>query len=323
MGVTTVSCTAPDNSDNTATEEFDVTVQDTTAPVISSVPADITVEAAGPGGATVNYSSPTATDLVDGSPPVDCIPASGFLFPIAVTTVSCSATDSSDNTATEQFDVTVQDTTAPVNSNVPADIITVASEPSGARPSYQLPTATDTVDGPVPVGCVPASGSLFPMGVTTVSCSATDTSDNTATGQFDVTVVPPLCRGRVATIWGSAGDDVLQGTPGTDVIVGFAGADLIDGRGGNDFICGGKGADEIRGGGGTDRIWGNAGHDTLRGGKGSDKLFGNGGNDALFGQAGRKDRLVGGGGVDSLDGGPGSADFCDGEIMVDCELGPS
>jgi Ca2+-binding RTX toxin-like protein len=321
--VTTVSCTATDNSDNTATEEFDVTVQDTTAPVVSSVPADITVEAAGPGGATVNYSSPTATDLVDGSPPVDCIPASGFLFPIAVTTVSCSATDSSDNTATEQFDVTVQDTTAPVISNVPPDIITVASEPSGARPSYQLPTATDTVDGPVLVGCVPASGSLFPMGVTTVSCSATDNSENTATGQFDVTVVPPLCRGRVATIWGSAGDDVLQGTPGTDVIVGFAGSDEIDGKGGRDFICGGKGADEIRGGGGTDRIWGNAGADTLRGGKGSDKLFGNGGDDALFGQAGRKDRLVGGGGTDSLDGGPGSADFCDGEIMVDCELGPS
>jgi Ca2+-binding RTX toxin-like protein len=323
MGVTTVSCTATDNSDNTATEEFDVTVQDTTAPVMSGVPDDITVEAAGPGGATVDYSSPAATDLVDGSLPVDCLPASGSLFSMGMTTVSCSATDTSDNTATEEFDVTVQDTTAPVISNVPADIITVASEPAGARPSYQLPTATDTVDGLVAVGCVPASGSLFPMGVTMVSCSATDTSDNTATGQFDVTVVPPLCRGRVATIWGSAGDDVLQGTPGTDVIVGFAGADLIDGRGGNDFICGGKGADEIRGGGGTDRIWGNAGHDTLRGGKGSDKLFGNGGNDALFGQAGRKDRLVGGGGVDSLDGGPGSADFCDGEIMVDCELGPS
>ncbi|MDP2624260.1 MAG: cell wall-binding repeat-containing protein, partial [Actinomycetota bacterium] len=42
---------------------------------------------------------------------------------------------------------------------------------------------------PVAVGCVPASGSLFSIGVTAVTCTATDTSANEATEQFTVTVL--------------------------------------------------------------------------------------------------------------------------------------
>jgi hypothetical protein len=50
-------------------------------------------------------------------------------------------------------------------------------------------TATDLMDGPVPVSCAPASGSAFPAGTTTVTCSATDAHNNTATGSFTVSVV--------------------------------------------------------------------------------------------------------------------------------------
>ncbi len=65
------------------------------------------------------------------------------------------------------------------------------------------------------------------------------------------------CRGRPATIVGTAGDDVLVGTPGHDVIAGLAGDDRISGRGGDDLICGGDGSDTISGGPGEDRLYGN------------------------------------------------------------------
>jgi HYR domain len=49
-------------------------------------------------------------------------------------------------------------------------------------------TATDAVDGPVPVACRPRSGTRFRIGRTTVSCSSTDTSANAATARFRITV---------------------------------------------------------------------------------------------------------------------------------------
>jgi HYR domain len=49
-------------------------------------------------------------------------------------------------------------------------------------------TATDDVDGPVPVACKPRSGHRFHIGRTTVLCSATDTSGNLATARFRITV---------------------------------------------------------------------------------------------------------------------------------------
>jgi hypothetical protein len=41
------------------------------------------------------------------------------------------------------------------------------------------------------VTCVPPSGSTFPVGVTTVTCQATDVSGNTGTSTFTVTVRSP------------------------------------------------------------------------------------------------------------------------------------
>jgi hypothetical protein len=54
--------------------------------------------------------------------------------------------------------------------------------------SYTASAADDT-DGDVPVTCHPESGSVFPLGTTSVACTATDTAGNTAAGQFPVTVI--------------------------------------------------------------------------------------------------------------------------------------
>jgi hypothetical protein len=83
------------------------TSADTTAPVISDVPADTTVPATSAQGASVTYTAPTAQDQVDGNVPVKCSPISGTIFPLGTTTVSCTATDNSGNTASASFTVTV------------------------------------------------------------------------------------------------------------------------------------------------------------------------------------------------------------------------
>jgi HYR domain-containing protein len=194
---TTVTCVATDGSGNSsAPGSFDVTVQDTTKPSLA-LPGNQSVETSDPGGATVSFSA-TASDSVDGSIGVSCNPPSGSTFPVGTTTVNCSATDSHGNSTSGSFAVTVAlvDHIAPTFSGVPGTIQREANGPLGSNVTYALPTATDNLDsGPLLVTCAPASGTTFPLGTTTVSCSATDTHLNTGVATFAVVVVdttPPV-----------------------------------------------------------------------------------------------------------------------------------
>ncbi len=186
LGPTTVSCSATDAHANNGTGSFTVNIQDPDAPTLN-LPGNMTVEATGPGGATVSYSA-SATDVVDGSVPVSCTPNSGSSFGFGTTVVNCSATDSSNNTNSAAFVVTVQDTTAP--SIAPhSDFTTTTSNPSGVIVTYTSPATSDAVDGAGTASCLPTSGSLFPIGDTQVACSATDSHGNTATYAFFIHVV--------------------------------------------------------------------------------------------------------------------------------------
>jgi large repetitive protein len=187
-GVTTVSCSATDTSSNTGTCAFTVTVADTVAPVLSgctNVSANTVSNAC---TAVVTYTQPTANDNCDGTRTVTCNPASGSTFNKGVTTVSCSASDTSNNTGNCTFTVTVTDTTAPVLSGCTNVSANTASNACTVVVTYTQPTANDNCDGARTVTCNPASGSTFIKGVTTVSCSATDTSNNTGNCTFTVTV---------------------------------------------------------------------------------------------------------------------------------------
>jgi hypothetical protein len=128
----------------------------------------------------------TALDDVDGPVDVTCAPVSGSTFRLGDTTVNCSATDATGNEATGSFVVTVEDTTAPTL-NLPADMTRLATSAAGVVVNFTA-SATDLVDGSVTPICVPISGSIFPLGTTTVNCSATDAAGNEATGSFSVTV---------------------------------------------------------------------------------------------------------------------------------------
>jgi len=73
----------------------------------------------------------------------------------------------------------------------PADITTDATGPSGATVTYPLPAVSDPDDTTAPAAmCTPASGSVFPIGTTTVTCTATDGNDlnSPAHATFTVTV---------------------------------------------------------------------------------------------------------------------------------------
>ena len=186
LGTTTVSCTARDDTGNEVARTFNVRVRDTTPPVIA-IPADLVLEATGAPGAVASFEV-DATDTVDLSPDTACLPAPGSVFSLGTTTVTCTATDNAGNEATGTFTVTVRDTTSPVLT-VPEDLTVVATSPEGAVVAYES-DATDVVGGSLPMSCSPASGSTFPVGTTTVTCSATDASGNTASRAFTVTVEP-------------------------------------------------------------------------------------------------------------------------------------
>ena len=152
-----------------------ISTPDTTVPVLT-LPGDITTEATGP--TTVVAYTATATDAVDGPIVPLCSPASGSAFAVGPTTVSCTATDPHDNSATGSFVVTITDHTAPALT-VPAPITTPATTADGAVVTFTA-SAVDLVDGTRPVVCVPSSGSVFPLGATTVACSTADLHGNTA-----------------------------------------------------------------------------------------------------------------------------------------------
>ena len=193
LGLTQVDCSATDSNNVTTTGMFNVIVRDTTAPSLS-LPSNITEEATSAAGASVTYSA-TATDLVDGSTAVTCLPPSGSTFALGTATVNCSSTDARTNQATGSFTVTVRDTTAPSIGGTPSNMTLEATGPGGAAASWTAPTASDAVDGNVSVTCSPLSGSTFALGTTKVTCSAQDVAGNAGSAQFDVTVqdtTPPV-----------------------------------------------------------------------------------------------------------------------------------
>src|ERR671935_116371 len=127
----------------------------------------------------------TATDNCPGVSVVS-VPASGSSFPVGTTTVTSTATDAQGNSATCTFTVTVNDTQLPVISCSSNRVVSAFSGSCSSNVTFVV-TATDNCPG-VSVVSVPASGSSFPVGTTTVTSTATDAQGNSATCTFTVTV---------------------------------------------------------------------------------------------------------------------------------------
>lgn len=89
----------------------------------------------------------------------------------------------------------------------PADVTIWTTGSSGAVVSYPPATATDNVGVTSGPTCTPASGSMSPVGTTTVTCTAEDAAGNVGSASFNVTVLfdgtPPTvsCSASPGTLW--------------------------------------------------------------------------------------------------------------------------
>jgi hypothetical protein len=242
-GVTPVICTAIDTSGNASTCTFNVTVSDTEPPVIACPANIVTTTAPGACDAVVSFVNPVATDNC-GPVSVVCHPPAGTAFPKGVTSVTCTATDAAGNAATCTFTVTVNDTEPPMIV-CPANV--VVNNDAGqceAVVNYPVPVVSDICDASPVVVCNPPSGSFFPIGTTTVTCTATDASGNGNSCTFEVTVenqtqVALLIRlegGNVVIAWPMPceGTYVLEQTSDLKVAYPWSPVlepvDVVDGR---------------------------------------------------------------------------------------------
>jgi hypothetical protein len=167
-------------------------VQDVTPPTIAC-PSNI-FQPNDPGlcSAVVTFVA-TAMDVCSGPLTPTCTPPSGTAFPKGPTTVTCTVSDFAGNPASCSFTVTVNDTEAP-SIACPANVTTPATGPGGAAVGYPAPSASDNC-ALNSVSCAPSSGSTFPIGTTTVTCTATDTSANSSICTFTITVTAQTPRG--------------------------------------------------------------------------------------------------------------------------------
>ncbi|MCC3155358.1 SBBP repeat-containing protein [Hymenobacter sp. BT770] len=135
---------------------------------------------------------------------------SPYLFPVGVTTVTASATNSA-GTDTKTFTVTVADTenptlTAPAALTRSTDATTCAAAYTATASWLGAAVANDNCSGVVVSNDAPGS---FPVGVTTVVWTATDAAGNQTTATQLVTIadqVAPVARTQPVSI------DLVNGT---------------------------------------------------------------------------------------------------------------
>ena len=86
-------------------------------------------------------------------------------------------------------EVEIPEDTTPPTISTPLQISEETTSPDGKVITFDV-TATDEQDPSPTVSCTPSSGSLFPLGPTTVTCTATDSNGNTSQASFEVLVEP-------------------------------------------------------------------------------------------------------------------------------------
>jgi uncharacterized repeat protein (TIGR01451 family) len=193
-----------------------VNVVDTTAPTVTP-PPNVSVNT-GPGAAScgtvvsnATLGTATAADSCAGALSVTRtgVPSGNF-FPVGTTTLTYSANDGHGNIGTATQTVVVSDNTLPTIT-CPANITLEPTCPSGAIATYTAPVGTDNCAGATTTRIAGlASGSVFPIGTTTVTHTVTDASGNTASCSFTVTVLTP--QAVIQNLIASVSNSSLTGT---------------------------------------------------------------------------------------------------------------
>jgi hypothetical protein len=176
---------------NTECCSFDVIVRCCPTNCVPSIqcPPDMTIPCPDSAGFPLNYvvgvvNCGQQTTIV-------CNPPSGSII-FGATNVCCRLL-SSTGIVLDQccFKVNVSDTVPPVIV-CPGNITVISSNCLPVQVALPIVTASDNCDPHPTVTCVsatPSAGGVFPCGVTTVTCTATDAAGNTSTCSFTVTVI--------------------------------------------------------------------------------------------------------------------------------------
>jgi CSLREA domain-containing protein len=120
-----------------------------------------------------------------------------------------------------------------------ANVSVPATSAAGAVVTYIPPAGTNEQGGVAAVVCLPASGSTFAPGTTTVTCTATDAVGHTGTGTFQVVVSafvaatatpsptptpsPAATPSRTATVSDTSAADETTGAPSLPLVLGVFG----------------------------------------------------------------------------------------------------
>lgn len=185
-GTTTVTVTATDASNNSTSKTFTVTVKDVQPPTIIAPPAISAFTNAGCNATGVALGTPLATDnctfvlIITNNAPAS--------FPKGNTTVTWTVTDGAGLTATATQVVTVVDN---VNPTITAPSPVLVSTNSGCGATGVVLGTPVTADNCAVSTITNDAPTIFPLGITTVTWTVKDNSNNVATAQQLVTVVAP------------------------------------------------------------------------------------------------------------------------------------
>ena len=215
IGTTTITYTVTDGSNNDATSQMTITVTDDEDPTVSAA-ANIAANTSddGTGNCDVDVAIPDAT-FADNCSGVSLAwamtgavtdNANGqvgtYTFPIGTTTITYTATDASNRTATSSLTVTVtddEDPTVAASGNVTANTsddgtgdctvdiaitdATFADNCTGSSIAYAMTGATTVASTNGQVGTA-----TFEIGTTTITYTVTDGANRTATSTMTVVV---------------------------------------------------------------------------------------------------------------------------------------
>lgn len=188
-------------------------------------------------GSTISVSNTWGTAVVATAPGVTANKTDVYVRWVMDSNLAVDGGDIA-NTGTSSIDDIVvtgnsfsADTTPPVIAPHD-DVIMEATDSSSAVVTYAAPIATDNIDPDAPADCLPASGSVFPLGTTVVECNKTDAAGNHATPTyFNVSVedtIAPTVTG-VNDGWYYAGPVTPVFTDATVATATLNGADFESG----------------------------------------------------------------------------------------------